>query len=403
MQKTLNANAFKNFIFFATIWVFFSLNSSFLRIPNADIWRWVLLGLLILLSFVSSGQFNVQPPRIFYFFVFGVLPSLFVSIDVQESFIKFLSFIVVVWGGYIYFSSLQSKEELELALRIIMFVVIAFELFSVYYVITGRGFDASRMKGVMTNPNSLGLNSVLSFVASYFWLKTTRGVIKKVLFILLGIVSIYTAFSSASRTAFGALVICIATIILYESKGGARGVLATVIIVVFGFLLLNKKLAFININVVNRFYVEGDTRGELWEKGIQVWQEHPVFGCGYAVSKYLNDIDLQFGYYAFHNSYISLLAETGLWGMLLIGVGFIFDFYRIFKVTLMEVKNPQSNSFLACFIMMLSLMVAAYGESFLFAVGSSEACIFWMLFTWGLAYMKIEKIDIGMTGDKNNK
>jgi len=38
--------------------------------------------------------------------------------------------------------------------------------------------------------------------------------------------------------------------------------------------------------------------------------------------------------------------------------------------------------------MALELMLAAWSESFMFAVGSTEACLFWVLIAWIIAYKK---------------
>jgi hypothetical protein len=49
------------------------------------------------------------------------------------------------------------------------------------------------------------------------------------------------------------------------------------------------------------------------------------------------------------------------------------------------VRYPE---FCIAFIMMVSLLVAAWSESFMFAVGSTEGFTFWFLLAWLRAYIQ---------------
>ena len=393
MRINLNAKTFQNIIFFSTIWVFFSLNSKFLRIPNAEIWRWVLLGLLIVLSFITDGKFALKPPSIIFFFIIAVVPSIILGINQKESFIKFLSFIVVVWGGYIYFSSLNSKEEMEFALKIMFFIMIAFELQSVFYVLIGRGYDGSRMTGNTTNSNTLGVYSNLAFLAAFYWFSKCSG-IKKVFFLVLMLVSSYTSVASGSRTAVVTIFlnIVIAWFVIFR-KSFIKYLILLPILAFIGVAVFGDLKVF-GIEALNRLVnkEEGVTRGALWDNGIKIWKQYPVFGCGYSVSRYLNTYDVNNKYYAFHNSYISILAEIGLWGVVILGIGFISDIIRMIKIFFSDLKNEKTiTGLMICILMIIELIVAAWSESFLFAVGSTEACTFWMLFTWSIAYSANKK------------
>ena len=389
MRINLNAKTFQNIIFFSTIWVFFSLNSKFLRIPNAEIWRWVLLGLLIVLSFITDGKFALKPPSIIFFFIIAVVPSIILGINQKESFIKFLSFIVVVWGGYIYFSSLNSKEDMELSLKIMLFIMIAFELQSVFYVLIGKGYDGSRMTGNTTNSNTLGVYSNLAFLAAFYWFSKFSG-IKKVFFLVLMLVSSYTSVASGSRTAVVTIFlnIVIAWFVIFR-KSFIKYLILLPILAFIGVAVFGDLKVF-GIEALNRLAdkEEGVTRGALWDNGIKIWKQYPVFGCGYELSTYLNK-DANGFHYPFHNSYLSILAEVGVWGVVIIGIGFLSNIISSIKRFIKEIKGSiEVSVYIICFMMMIELLIAAWSESFLFAVGSTEACTFWMLFTWNLVYLE---------------
>lgn len=389
MQKKLGINTVQNILFFITIWIFYSLNSRHLRIPNADTLRWVFLGLLIILAFVLDGSFVLKPPTIIFFFIIAVLPSVFLGINQKEAFIKFLSFIVVVWGGYICFSAMNSKEALEHLLKIMMFIMIAFEFQTVFYVLIGKGYDGSRMTGITTNSNTQGVYSNLAFLASFYWFGKCKG-FKKIFFALVMLVSVYTAVASGSRTAFVTIFLnAVAAWFIIFRKSVFRFV---ILLPVLAFLVLavTGNLGVLGIEALNRLISkeEGTSRGELWTNGIRIWKQNLFFGCGYELSTYLN-IDANGFHYPFHNSYISILAETGLWGVIVFGFGFIKDIINIVKVFISDIKeSSEITLFILCFVMMVELLIAAWSESFLFAVGSTEACTFWMLFTWAIVYIE---------------
>ena len=341
----------KNFILFATVWVFFSLNSRYLRIPNADIVRWVLLGLLIVVAYFTGDSLELRPPIIVLFFFVAVAPSLLYSINQKESFIKFLSFIVVVWGSYIFFNSLESKEDMEIALKIMMIVMIAFEFQSIFVVFSGgaggdyTGYNGGRMEGNTSNPNTLGVYSNLSFLASYYWFSNSEGPKKAFFFAVMGI-SVYTAVMSVSRTAFVTICLNILFIIFIQfRKSGFSYLLLLPILFVF-VLAFTGNLQFLGIEALNRLNEEGTGRDELWEKGINVWRQYPVFGCGYDVSRYLNTWDeYQF---AFHNSYISILSEIGLWGVLILGLRFLKELLDSSSLFRTELRNNKISLFVLC-------------------------------------------------------
>ena len=140
----------------------------------------------------------------------------------------------------------------------------------------------------------------------------------------------------------------------------------------------------LNITALDRLLKEGGTsRDNLWIPAIDLWKQHEVFGVGYTVSGIYNPVETGM---AFHNSYISFLTECGLWGCLILGSGMIIFLKKI--VLTLNRKNSDGE-FLIAVIMGLNIMIAAWSESFMFAVGSTEGFTFWFLVAWIAAYMKL--------------
>lgn len=380
-------------IFFLMVWVFYSLNSQYLQIPMASILRWLLLAVLVMTVTSENNGRIMKPPSLIAFYLLAVIPSVFVSVDQIESIVKILSFIVVIWGSYIYFSSYESADELEGAIKIITIVMIAFELQSILCILLGVGYSGDRATGITTNANTLGIYSNMALLSAYYWCNNSGG-IKKIFFIIIMAASAATAIASGSRTAFLTLALNLAILLLMQFRTGIMKLVIIILIALVGYLMLNGKLVFLNIPALDRITSEGGlTRGELWDKGIEVWKTHPFFGCGYAVSQIYNDLP-GLEHYPFHNSYLTVLAEIGVWGVGVLGGSMLFNLGNLLKMFWVEMRVKKVSLFMMCCMILIELMIAAYSESFLFAVGSTEACTFWLLFTWGMVYIQKKMMEM---------
>ncbi len=368
------------------MWTFFTLNTySFRLIPYPLIMRWVLLAILVASAVLfNKGEF-VIPPAIIFLYLLAVIPSCFASVDITESSVKILSFITVVWGCYIFFYSFDCEEDFYSLFKILTIVIIAFEIASVVFILTGKGFTGERARGVTTNANTLGVYSNMAFFASFYWFNKCKK-FKKFIFFILMLCSAGTVLASGSRTAFIVLCMSAAVIVFLNLKSTPARLFAILFIVFAAYLLLSGKLEFLNIQALNRLNEEGGTdRGDLWDKGIEVWQRFPIFGCGYANSQIYNDTPGE-EHYPFHNSYLTILAEVGVWGSVIIGLMIIIELVCIFKMILERKESQDMPLLLIGALMLVSLLISAYSESFLLAVGSTEACTFWVIFTWFIAY-----------------
>ena len=373
------------YIFIAMMWVFYSLNSRYFQIPHADLVRWIVMACLILSVVIRKG-FS-RPPLLVGTFIVAVVASFFASIDVRQSMIKMVCFIVVVYGGYMYFASLESEEEFEIAMKIIMGIILVFELQNIVAIIGGFGYEdgTDRAIGITTNANTLGGYSNLAMLASYYWAVKSDGR-KKLIYILLMLCSIWTCLLSGSRGGFVVMALMLLSILILRLRNNFFKILIIISAIMLVKITFSGGLSFLNIEAINRLTSEGGTdRGELWQLGLNVWKKYPIFGCGYTVSNRYNTLEGLVGF-PFHNSYITILAEIGIWGVAILGTNLFENLFKAVSVLKYETRYEPVNIFLINCLMMFTQLVAAYSESFLFAVGSTEACTFWMLLTWNIAY-----------------
>lgn len=392
MSNERNSVKIQSVIFFVLMWVFYSLNSRYFQVPGAMVLRWGVLAILVFVVIINNEGRVCKPPFLVIAFLIGSIPSIFASVDRTESIIKIFCFIVVIYGSYIYFSTFKSREDFDTAMKIIMVVIIAFEIQSILAIVFGFGYGSggTRATGITTNANTLGGYSNLAFLSSYYWTERNKG-IKKVICFILMLVSVWTVLLSGSRGGFVVLFLMMGTVLLLHFRGGIASLLSIGIIGIALYFLLTGKLSFLNIEAVNRLFDEGgNSRGEIWKVGLNVWKQFPIFGCGYSVSNTYNHLADMEGF-DFHNSYITILAEIGIWGVTILGVTILGYFAKGVQIFRQEMYDEKVSLFIICCLMMAAQMIAAYSESFLFAVGSTEACTFWVLLTWNIAYQHYKR------------
>ena len=385
MQRTEIVKIEKT-IFFIMMWVFYSLNSRYLQVPFAHLLRWAFLAALIFCVLGIEKVRIGEPPKFLILYLISVLPSVLFSIDKIESLVKILSLVIVVWGTYIYFDTRESKGDLDTALKSILWIMILFEVQSVVCLMLGLGMG-DRATGVTTNPNTLGIYSNVALLSAFYLLVDKKDKKGKGFYIFIIIASVATAILSGSRTALITLFLNLIIISFLKIKSFLGRAAFVIFVSVFGGLLITGKLGDFGLPALQKL-LSGDTsRGELWELGVNVWKAFPVFGCGYSVSSAYNNLPGSEGY-DFHNSFLTILAEIGVWGSLILGLSVLWVLFGAWKST--EEKGKVSILQIA-FFMAVELMIAAWSESFLFAVGSTEACTFWILITWIIVYKKKSK------------
>jgi O-antigen ligase len=189
---------------------------------------------------------------------------------------------------------------------------------------------------------------------------------------------------NASRAVWGAVLFTILVISFLKSKKLAISLL--IIILVSGVFLLPD---YFQKRVATTF--NPDTWGyrvAMWESAINISQDFPVFGAGLGTYKKLfhkynsPEAHKEQGNLHAHSSYLELLAEAGIAGL----VSFLFlfgiyfrNFFRLYKKNL---DNKIKVINLGFFGSILAVLITGLSGS-LIVVGVQEASLFWFFF--GLA------------------
>ena len=371
---------------FLMIWVYFSLNARYINIPGSHLLRWIFPGCLVIIAIIQSNGRIAFPPLLFLFFSIAVLPSIVLCDYKSTAFVKYLSWIFILYGCYIFFRSLKEKQSLNDCFKILIIVLLIFQILNVIFVVAGINNDSGRALGITTNANTLGVYANLGYWAALYVVRNTN----KKFFEFIGFILIFSAIicsiASGSRTAFIVLLLNILLTIIIRFKYSPFLPVILLVAGVFIYNLLDGRFIHLNITALNRLLSEGGTaRGDLWDAAIQVWEQHQTFGVGYTVSNFYNPLEPGM---AFHNSYISFLVECGIWGCIFLGTGIILLIGKIVKKILFN-SIIISKEFTFAMVMCINLAIAAWSESFIFAVGSTVGFKFWFLLAWIIAYTKL--------------
>ena len=134
-------------------------------------------------------------------------------------------------------------------------------------------------------------------------------------------------------------------------------------------------------------YTWGD-RVVMWKAALRIFERYPVLGAGignYELLMYKVVNPEEYGgkhHLHAHSTYLEVLSETGVLGLL----SFLFIFVVFFKNKFRELKEKIDSINLSLVIMVLAVLIADLAGSTIF-VGVSPPATFWFLF--GLANARI--------------
>lgn len=371
---------FGKILFIIMIIISISTGTSKYVIYKRDLLRWVFLFLIFVYSLVVVVKRN----RKFRFMDIKIMPflficnlSLFVSIDKNLSVMRFISFILALMAFNLYLWGMD-QNDLKDAFVIFSNIIYIHIFVNLIYIFPSeimRVLSGVRMEGIFGNSNTLGGFSTIACIISFY-----RGGQSKKLFnihYLFFIISILFVAGSYSRMA--ALTTTIALILMYYNLNCSKS---------FGFKFLSIfGLGFIiclfftkNVYLMNRFLEEGGgvNRGGLWNLAIQYIRKRPILGYGFGASQILNIMNPNYwNVLNFHNSYLSLIVDTGFLGMIFFAIYIANQFIDALRVV-KKVESITEKIFIKTnIILVFVFLIMGYSETFFISVGSFEGLFFW--------------------------
>lgn len=367
--------------------IFISLDSIAFNIPYAHILRWVYPMVLLFLISRKIGKL-VYPKGALWLTVAGVflIASLY-SINIKYSLSRTISYLIMTCFFFMFYQYQSYNKTLINIPNYLGKLFIVYEIANFLATITG---DWTRAAGITGNANSLGIWSNIAFVFSVYYVKSTTSFKMKCLYIVTALMSVYTAIASGSRTYTLCILLNMAILfmLVFQSK-----IKYFVLIVLILFICIDTTplMNFLyRLPGFQRFIEEGSSRGGIWEAGISLWMQKPLFGWGYGINQQLNSVEY-LGYipgygdygFAFHNSYLSTIIEVGVIGLFTVLMHYIIIIWKGLKLY----RNTRNITVFTVIWLCVNMLICFIGGSAMTSLGSTEGFVFWGLLMWLYVYV----------------
>jgi len=352
--------------------------------------RWVMIGIMCFYGILSKKTRKLD----FVDFFFGAFMaesflSVNYSIDPTMTFQKALLLLAVI---VVISFEIRRIASFKKGLIGLWNVVVKYSYYTVVFTIVGVflgkvTYSAGRFTGLFENPNTMGLFAIVAIPVIFANIlenkKRRRGKI------LLLTAALAFLFLSGSRTSF----ICAFLATLFYIVTVAKNKKPFIFGGIFLFFILFAVSEFMGIEEVPEAFeskfrtksiIEMGGRMEAWQAALKCTEERPFLGHGYGTEgKIFDYYEIVFKkHYGghIHNSYLSIIATNGYFGLLLMvpvlgGVALSCMRLFIHRNRLGEIK-PIVMAFVG---IVMALLVSAVAESWLFAFGSMISMIFWSL------------------------
>ena len=350
--------------------------------------RWVglaLMGFAHFMAVASAGQ-RTRRARILdliiliwvaYAFL-TALYSIAPVLTVQRSVTLLLMYMAVFWAGWRYAGRHGEEKTIEIVLGACSIVCVAGLLM---LPVDDGVWLRGRFRGLMENPNSLGLLAGVLFPVALEHLLAKRWPRHWVLVGIMGVSLVLTG----SRAGILAALLGSAYVMW---KARRRAFLAGALAMVLAALWVGTSPR-LKERWIENPYLRAETIrtgsgriSEAWPAAMTIIRERPALGHGFGTE------DLLFEAYGYdpksfrehtgsylHNSYLGLTAQTGLLGALSFFGPLIYllvcSVLRSLHDEELDVKHGLQG-------VLIAALVACFFESWLYSMGNSQAFPFWL-------------------------
>jgi O-antigen ligase len=292
----------------------------------------ILVGLVTLASTLSHSK-NKLFQNFDLSHIFGLLFSLWLLVsNFQASFLGesrnwFLTFIQL-WVLMLLSSNiLDTPKKQKTFMWIFAIVGLVTGIISISQGNIGDTISAStRAAGLSGNPNSNGRYLVVAMTFFYYLRSSSKNWLLKTVAMFGILVTFVAVFFTLSRTSILLLIAAVILTVLFKLRKNFSVYSITIFLLAFIILIsFYEQIIGILNSIIPSITLGTDTVGvryKLWQAGLRMWQENPIFGVG--IGKFTNylpiygyDLNPHYWFSQLHNAYISALVETGLIGFIL--------------------------------------------------------------------------------------
>jgi O-antigen ligase len=334
------------------------LGKALMKLREMDVW---------VLSFLALAFYSQQ---------YSILPTL----TFQRSVSIALFYVAAFWGVW---NHVRNAEDIHELLN--DFLKVALMIFFLSLTVFVRFNEKGRFMGFFDNPNAIGFY-ILLMTPLALWSFFAQRTLSSFFLLLMMMV---TMVLCRSRSAMLSTGIGLAYFLWFYHFKRNRTIFAWLIFVPIIVILYNE---FCGLSSIIKFLrldwktlALGGGRMEAWTAVVNLIAMRPWLGYGFGTEDHLFEtFDILFDGHAgaqVHNSYLGLVSQLGLMGFALFFVPLFFFFLRLnHRVSRMPIgDNDQYVLHLALNAVILSGLVHALFESWLYSAGTTFAFSFWTI------------------------
>ncbi len=375
---SLSIKKIKKIVFSFALLIFLLVGSIY-QLPYNSVLRWLIIIILLVLIMIENNKNLRLPSKTIILFI-PYMTTFFLVSDrgILYSIERSISFLLTYFTLLLLFQDLEQNELKEYLENIGMILNIVTVLNFAQFVLTRQYISFS---GIYANQNYLVTILIISLIFEIYFIQSKKSKVN----IVFAIINIILLVLSGSRAGIVCLIVVYFSIPLFFYRNNSVKSMLKIfieffVLIILGILIIRKY----DIQALDRIFAEKDTlyystglsRGNYWTMSIPIFKTHPLFGWGINIS-YLNINNLtdcgNIYDWGFHNSYLIILCETGI-------VGTFCFLYYIFNSIIQARKSwLYSIETRLLIIGIIVVMINAFAESFLFAMGNVSAFLFWTL------------------------
>lgn len=385
MLKKTN-NYIYNVILFICVFILTFRVITFIDIPVTLYYAALsILFITVILFTIKYGSKVSKNTLLFLFIVFisiflNVIPSKF---SPYARYLAFLAMILTL-GPFFKSRALYNFNKRIIYYFIFLFFVIV--LLSIPLLGNQVYFAGITSQSMVLAPISAICIVYLVSNIKTFW--KNRKIIKKLIYLFLLLASIIILIATASRSSIVGCLISILFYFLVKSKNLLKLIKSLVVFIIIlglSFPIWKNQLDGILLKFEIQDNMDGNnSRTSMWNSRIAEFRSSPVIGIGFSnvlrgSAGYRSEIDsIELG-----SSWLGLLSQTGILGLLSFLIMFISIFIRLWKI-----KNKDDTKyFLLSLLIFFSLHMIF--EGYILAAGSILSIFFWLTLGFSNNYIFI--------------
>lgn len=375
-------------LFWLLIIVYFLTHTRF-SIPYKSSLRWIVLIIFFMYWVLfknkfSISTFSIKRSGIIWFaiiFIPNILSVLNAPYALFRTFSLFITLISlsVCFNQGIYYSGDDQFGLIRLKKYFSWLSILLISASVLNLLSQANGYYGGRFRGFFSNANGCAVFCVFALICAAYQIYNSD---HKMLFRILCLLIYIEIVLTQSRMGFAVATIIFVLLPLLVSDNVSvqeifinLGLMAVLIFA--GYQILK----FVDAGVIDRL-LEYENSRSSWEYAQQRISQNPLFGVGYSITAYNQQLYPNDDSWRFFSSYYEFAVDCGIVGLVVVLVFFAKRLIEGIRMILVD------KFVLFLFVFVLAGLTIGISESYLLAVGNPLSIFFWIAFMIFDAYVQ---------------